>query len=171
MRLTIPNGLEFVLFPDTPHASRMRLGSNSATCLFVSSDGRIYFDSGKQTLDLAGVGSVRGRVEFGFEPVDHAPALAHTSPTAFSTSLGRSQTRTVTVSNSNARGSVLEVDATVSDPNNFSVTPNRLVLGPGQAADLTVRFTPRSAAVTGATLRLANNSTQPLFGCRSPPRW
>jgi photosystem II stability/assembly factor-like uncharacterized protein len=163
LRLTIPNGLEFVLFPGTPHASRMTLGSNSATCLFVSTDGRIYFDSGTQTLDLAGVGSVRGRVEFGFEPVDRTPTLTHTTPAAFSTSLGRSQTRTVTVSNSNARGSVLEVDATGSDQNSFSVTPNRLVLGPGQSANLTVRFTPRSAAITGATLRLANNSTRPLF--------
>lgn len=163
LRLTIPNGLEFVLFPGTPHASRMTLGGNSATCLFVSIDGRIYFDSGTQTLDLAGVGSVRGRVEFGFEPVDRTPALTHTTPTAFSSSLGRSQTRTVTVSNSNPRGSALEVDATVSDPSNFSVTPNRLILGPGQSGNLSVRFTPRSINVTGATLRLANNSARPLF--------
>jgi photosystem II stability/assembly factor-like uncharacterized protein len=162
LRVTIPNGLAFTLFPDTDHASRFTTGSNSSTCLFVRSDGRFYFDSGTRTLDLNGLATVTGRIEFGFEPAESVPVLAHGRLTAFTAPLGGSQLQTLEVTNGNRRGGQLVVDATLDDPTHFSVQPSRLVLGPGATGSLEVRFTPRSTGTFTPRLQLANNSANPL---------
>ena len=161
MRLTVPNGIEFTLFPATAHESVFRTGSESATCLFVSSDGRVYFDSGTRMLDLAGLASVRGRIEFGFEPVDRRPGLSRSAVTNFLARLGGSLEQTITLTNTNLAGSQLTVDAVVSDQSIFSVLPNRLLLGAGQSAPLRVRFTPRNAGTFPRSLILSNNTTSP----------
>lgn len=158
IRLTVPNGVEFTLFPGTGHESVYKTGSESATCLFVSSDGRVYFDSGTRTLDLNGLASVRGRIEFGFEPVDRRPALGRSSVANFIARLGGSHEQVITVTNTNTAGSQLTLDAVVSEQTIFSVLPNRLLLGPGQSAPLRVRFTPRTAGTFARTLTLSNNS-------------
>ena len=75
--------------------------------------------------------------------------------------MGRSQERSLTVTNRNLTGSQLVVDASVSDPSHFSVQPHRLLLGPGQVGELRVRFTPRAAGTFPRQLILANNSAQP----------
>lgn len=162
LRVTIPNGLEFTLFPGTAHESRLTTGEESATCLFVASDGRIYFDSGTRTLDLNGLAEVTGRIEFGFEPVSRTPVLVHTPLAAFTAPPGRSQEQVMQVSNGNRAGGQLVVDASVNDAQNFSVLPNRLVLGPGETGQLRVRFTPSVAGNFTRQLSLANNSAQPL---------
>ncbi|RME91730.1 MAG: choice-of-anchor D domain-containing protein, partial [Verrucomicrobia bacterium] len=162
IRLTIPNGLVFTLFPGTDHESTLQTGGNSATCLFIASDGRIYFDSGTRTMDLNGLAAVTGRIELGFEPVDHAPVLSGRGVAPFSTELGDSQTQFVRVANSNPNGGQLVIDAGVSDGVNWSVEPSRVVLGPSRQAALKVRFTPMSAGAHNATLTLANNSANPL---------
>jgi hypothetical protein len=162
LRLTIPNGLQFTLFPGTDQQSSFQVGDNSATCLLVSSDGRVYFDSGTRTLDLNGLASVRGRIELGFEPVDRRPVMSTVSLADFQTQLGHSQERTVTIKNLNTVGSQLVVDASVTSGSPFTVLPNRLILGGNESGQLRVRFTPRSSASFNSQLVLSNNSAQPL---------
>ncbi|MBE7503425.1 MAG: choice-of-anchor D domain-containing protein [Verrucomicrobiales bacterium] len=163
LRVTIPNGLAFTLFPGTDQEGRFVTGSNSSTCLFVRSDGRLYFDSGTRTLDLNGLATVTGRIEFGFEPADRAPSLTHGRLTAFTASLGGSQLQTLEVTNGNRQGGQLVVDASLDDPTHFTVQPSRLVLGPAATGSLQVRFTPRSNGTFTPRLQLANNSTYPLI--------
>lgn len=163
LRLTIPNGLQFTLFPGTDQQSIYQTGDNSATCLFVSSDGRIYFDSGTRTLDLNGLANVEGRIEFGFEPVNRAPMISRGVVTNFVTTLGHSVTQTLAISNTNTLGSQLQVDASITDSSNFSIVPHRLILGPKQTANIQVRFTPRTAGTFRPQLILSNNSAAPVL--------
>lgn len=158
LRLVIPNGVTFTLFPGQPHASSFTSGFPSATCLTITSEGRMYFDSGTRTLNLAGdLAEVTGRLEFGYEPVRFAPTIAATNPPAFVTEIGRSVTETVTVTNNG--GGQLVVDATTNVPSIFTVTPQRLVLGGGESGELLVRFRPQSPSGNSAILRLTSNAT------------
>jgi photosystem II stability/assembly factor-like uncharacterized protein len=161
LRLTVPNGIEFTLFPGTAHESVFTTGSESATCLFVSNDGRVYFDSGSRSMDLAGLARVDGRIEFGFEPVDRTPALGRSNPANFVARLGGSLEQTITITNINTSGSLLTLDAAISGSSHFSVVPNRLLLGGGESAPLRVRFTPRTAGTFNAALVLSNNTPTP----------
>ncbi|MEZ5325467.1 MAG: choice-of-anchor D domain-containing protein [Verrucomicrobiales bacterium] len=163
VRLTIPNGLVFTLFPGTAHASTYQVGDNSATCLLVNSDGRIYFDSGTRTLDLAGgLGSVMGRIELGYEPLGGLPVLSNSQPVAVAAALGNTNDQTLTITNRSRNASQLIVDASLTDSTHFSVTPSRLILGAGESAPLTIRFAPRSSTIVQPRLLLANNSATPL---------
>ncbi|MFT5471497.1 MAG: hypothetical protein ACI8UO_006631 [Verrucomicrobiales bacterium] len=160
VRLTIPNGVTFTLFPGTDQEASFTAGSNSATCLFIHSDGRVYFDSGTQDLDLPfELGSVRGRVELGYQPSSRTPILTHSTPDTFTASLGSSVTQTITVTNSRSGISQLVVDASLTDSEHFSVFPSRVIVGGGESADLTVRFSPRSATITSSDLVLESNAS------------
>lgn len=162
LRLTIPNGLRFTLFPGTDQESILQTGANSATCLFIGSDGRIYFDSGTRPLNLNQLAHVTGRIELGFEPVDRTPLLGASVPNAFTARLGGSHSQRINVANLNRQGGQLVIDARVNDAQNWSILPNRVVLGPNQSATLEARFIPLSAGAHSAILELANNSTNPM---------
>jgi photosystem II stability/assembly factor-like uncharacterized protein len=185
LRLQIPNGVTFTLFPGTPQQSTFQTGSNSATCFLINSEGRMYFDSGTRDLELAlpalaagggidpngtPLAEIRGRIELGFEPVDTTPAIFHTpASVSLTTTLGSSVTQNVTVTNSNRDASQLIVDASLSDSSQFEITPSRLILGGDESRTITVRFTPRSIGTKTANLLLAHNApgagiTVPLTG-------
>ena len=161
LQAQIPNGVVFTLFPGTFHESRFTNGTGSATCLFIGSDGRVYLDSGTQKLDIPGLARVQGRIELGFEPVDHTPILECTAPSNFFAALGASHEQIVTVRNANPMGGQLVVNARVDCPEFYSVQPSRVLLGGGQSANLRVRFTPPSLEVPDLCwLTLANSGPQ-----------
>jgi photosystem II stability/assembly factor-like uncharacterized protein len=185
LRLQIPNGVTFTLFPGTPQQSTFQTGSNSATCFLINSEGRMYFDSGTRDLELAlpalaagggidpngtPLAEIRGRIELGFEPVDTTPRIS-VAPTsvALAAALGNSVTQDITVRNSNPDASRLIVDASLSDSSQFEITPSRLILGGGEERAIRVRFTPRSIGAKTANLLLAHNApgagiTVPMTG-------
>jgi photosystem II stability/assembly factor-like uncharacterized protein len=172
LRVQIPNGVTVELFPETDYAATFTIGSaggaNSSTCLLINSDGRIYFDSGTQVIELAlpvngtvPLARVTGRLQFGFEPggTTAIPAVSVSSVDFGTLNGGRSSTRTVSVSNTATTTSQLIMDASLSDSAQFEVTPHRHILGPGQSGDFVVRYTPDSASTHSATLNLTHNGS------------
>ena len=126
--------------------------------LVIESNGRIYYDSGTQSINLPHTFTASGRLEFGYEPDANAPLLAvDASPIQFGlVDTGQSATQTIEVSN--AGGSQLLIGASVSNVGAFAVTPNFVSLAPGESAMLTARFTPKEPGAQTATLTLANNT-------------
>ncbi|MEM9480235.1 MAG: choice-of-anchor D domain-containing protein [Verrucomicrobiota bacterium] len=176
LKLQVPTGITFTLFPGTPQQSQFNVGGNAAACLLITSEGRVYFDSGTQSLDLAlpalvggeidpsglPLAQITGRIELGFEPVDATPGISVTPTSAsLNTSLGSSTTSLVTVTNTNPDGSLLEVDADLTDSTHFEITPSRLLLGGGESGTITVRFTPRDGGSKSSDLTLAHNASGP----------
>ncbi|MEY2999865.1 MAG: hypothetical protein RL648_79, partial [Verrucomicrobiota bacterium] len=172
LRVQIPNGVTVNLFPGTDYAATFTIGSaggaNSSTCLLINSEGRIFFDSGTQVIELAlpvdgtvPLARVQGRLQFGFEPggTTAAPAVSVSTVDFGTLNGGRSSTRTVSVSNTASTTSQLIIDARLSDSAHFEVTPHRHILGPGQSADFVVRYTPDSASAHSATLNLTHNGS------------
>lgn len=175
LRIQIPNGITMELFPGTEHASTLTVGSGggaqTVSCLLINSAGRIYYDSGTQIIEIASplggdpLAVVKGRLQFGFEPdwTAPVPTLSANSVDFGSLGGGRSSTRTVTVTNSANGSTQLILDASLSDSTHFEVTPSRHILGPGQAGEFVVRYTPASPALHGATLDISHNGASPAL--------
>lgn len=175
LRIQIPNGITMELFPGTEHASTLTVGSGggaqTVSCLLINSAGRIYYDSGTQIIEIASplggdpLAVVKGRLQFGFEPdwTAPVPTLSANSVDFGSLGGGRSSTRTVTVTNSANGSTQLILNASLSDSTHFEVTPSRHILGPGQAGEFVVRYTPASPALHGATLDISHNGASPAL--------
>jgi hypothetical protein len=161
IKVQIPNGLTVELFPGKAHGSKFTIGDNSVSCLFVKSDGTIYYDSGTRTLPLGGptpalaFASLAGRVEFGFNPPAPAPTVAFGEVGTFSAAIGQTheQLLSVTASGGAARGRVI-VDASTSTNGQWSVEPARLIVGAGKVGNFKVRYQPTSTGQNTQTLTL-----------------
>ncbi|GEM_PF-4036198 len=180
LKLQVPTGITLTFFPGTVQQSRMSLAGNAAACLLITHEGRIYFDSGTQVLELAlpnlasttntPFAEIMGRIELGFEPVDASPSLQVLPLTAsFSVEPGQSQVERFTITNTNNTGSLLEVGATLSDGTDFEITPSRLLIPGGDSAELEVRYTPKSFSDRNVNLILTHNAAPdplqiPLLG-------
>ncbi|MCC5841099.1 MAG: choice-of-anchor D domain-containing protein [Opitutales bacterium] len=159
MRVEIPNGMNITLFPGQSTESHFRTGDASATCIVINSNGRIYFDSGTRTLALAnGAIEVEGRLEFGFEPFVLTPALGPVpAQLAFGNVAARddSATQTFSVQNTGFGRLVLDADV-IAGNDSFTAQPNRLVLGPLEVGEITVRYLPQAVAAHTGTLALTS---------------
>ncbi|TVR46703.1 MAG: choice-of-anchor D domain-containing protein [Puniceicoccaceae bacterium] len=160
LRIALGGGAQVRAFPGEVHEAVWQTPSDAVTCLVVSSDGRIYFDSGSRSLSLAGgLATIDGRIEFGYEPPAPQPVLDHTTPDAFSTAVGSTVTQTLTVTNAEAGADLLIVDAAVADTTHFSAFPSRLILPGGASGEITVRHTPQSGGTHQTALLLTSNAT------------
>jgi photosystem II stability/assembly factor-like uncharacterized protein len=135
---------------------------NTATCLVIQSNGRVYFDSGTRELDLAfGLAQITGRVEFGVEPEPATPVLAHSTPSPMTVNPGSTTAQTVSVANAAAGAGIMIVDAFLADPTHFTVIPTRQLIPAGESRVFQVRFTPQTAANRNTELILQSNATIP----------
>ncbi len=170
LRVTIPNGVTVRAFPGQVTQTEWTVGDANATCLLIQSNGRIYLDSGTRTFPLAGGAlEATGRVELGFEPVTFAPVLdSSPSSLAFGSvaAFGGGATQTVFVRNLGFGRMV--VDATITAGGaHYTVSPNRLILGPGQNSSVVVRYLPQTLVAHPGTLALTSNggdAAVPLSG-------
>ena len=163
LRMQITNGWTVELFPGKPHGSKFTIGDNSLSSLHVRSDGRFYYDSGTRVIPLGGltpataVATVQGRIEFGYNPPAPAPTITVGTISAFSSLVGSSaeKTLTVTASGAPARGHVV-VDALVGSANTiFSVSPSRLVIPAGGSGQFKVRYSPRTNGGSSVSLSIS----------------
>lgn len=176
VELQIPNGQTIDLFPGKAHGSKFTIGDNSVSCLFVKSDGTVYYDSGTRTFNLGGFNaaqsfaSMTGRVEVGFNPPAPAPAVTFGTVAQFSAPIGfvHEQALSVTATGGTARGSVV-VDASTGANAQWSVEPARLIVPAGQTRTFLVRYHPSLASSSGNTLTLTQipPSGPPVTNTRS----
>lgn len=174
--LQIPNGQTIELFPGKAHGSKFTIGDNSVSCLFVKSDGTVYYDSGTRTFNLGGFNaaqsfaSMTGRVEVGFNPPAPVPVLTFGTTALFSAPLGgvHEQAFSVTASGGTARGSIV-VDASTGSNVQWSVEPARLIVPAGQTRSFLVRYHPSLASSSANTLTLTQvpSSGAPIITTRN----
>jgi len=127
--------------------------------LAIGSDGRFYYDSGTQSLNLPNVFSASGRLELGYEPDPRAPALqlSSTFVNLGSPAIGASSERTLTVENTGQSQLLFAVSNSLPDV--VAVFPNFASVAPGQSQTVSIRFSPNTSATVLGTLRF--DSTAP----------
>jgi photosystem II stability/assembly factor-like uncharacterized protein len=143
------------VFPGTAHSTLL---PTPLAQLLVASNGEIYYDSGTQSINLPHTFSAFGRLEFGWEPDANAPVLSvNSAPVQFGlVDTGGSTTQTLRVSNTG--GAHLVVAAAVDDTAVFGVEPILVALGPGESADLLLRFSPNAGTSFTGSLQLTHNT-------------
>jgi photosystem II stability/assembly factor-like uncharacterized protein len=140
------------LLPNSPMQTRLAAPVQQVE---MESNGRMYVDTGSQTLPLPGLGTATGRVEFGYEP-DGAlplPSLEKTVVDFGSIGLGSHAVEKVRLSN--IGGATLVGSSVVEEGSPiYQITPSLYVLEPGEAIDLEIYFFPNSGETFNGTINL-----------------
>ncbi|MDG1893020.1 MAG: choice-of-anchor D domain-containing protein [Verrucomicrobiota bacterium] len=131
--------------------------------LLIESNGRMYVDSGRQTIPLPGFASATGRVEFGYEPEGAMP-LPEVDVRLVDfgvVDVGSNAVKTVRVTNLGGAtlvgSSVVELEFPT-----FQVTPPLYVLEPGEAIDLEVYYFPKTTERVNGVLNLPSTRFEDL---------